>query len=131
MKLGSSLSEDSSAGRLILRNCSSLLMTKTNPKNSGSKTEKRVAYVAVIEDTGKSTLYLRLSSSFVDTWKLKEDQEIEVEVQFQLNRLPICEMHHAIDKLPTIDLVYPDTTEKIVIPWTPGKQWFVPSIHKY
>jgi len=65
----------------------------------------------------------RLSNVFVETWKLKEDQEIEVEVQFQLNRLPVCEMHFAIDKLPEVDLVYPDVNEKVVIPWTPGKQW--------
>ena len=58
MKLGSSLSEDTSAGRLILTNCSSLLLTKTNQK-SVAKTEKRIAFVAIIEDTGKSTLYLR------------------------------------------------------------------------
>ena len=54
---------------------------------------------------------------------MKEDQELEVEVQFQLNRLPVCEMHLAIDKLPEVDLVYPDVNEKVVIPWTPGKQW--------
>ena len=55
---------------------------------------------------------------------MKEDQELEVEVQFQLNRLPVCEMHLAIDKLPEVDLVYPDVNEKVVIPWTPGKQWW-------
>ena len=59
----------------------------------------------------------------VNSWDLEEDQEIEVEVQFQLNRLPICEMHFAVDKLPEVDFVYPDVNEKVVIPWTPGKQW--------
>lgn len=56
MKLGSSLSEDTSAGRLVLTNCSSLLLTKPNAAKSDSK---RKAFVSVIEDTGKSTLYLR------------------------------------------------------------------------
>ena len=83
----------------------------------------RTAYVVGIEDTGKSTLYLRLPSALIDTYELKDEEEFEVEVQFQLNRLPLCEMHHAVDRLPDLSLVYPDIREKIVIPWSPGKQW--------
>ena len=56
MKLGSSLSEDTPAGRLILTNCSSLLLTLPNQSKADNK---RKAFVAIIEDTGKSTLYLR------------------------------------------------------------------------
>jgi len=59
MKLGSSLSEDTPAGRLILTNCSSLLLTQQNLTKNEGKAEKRKAFVAIIEDTGKSTLYLR------------------------------------------------------------------------
>ena len=32
-------------------------------------------------------------------------------------------MHHAVDRLPDLSLAYPDIREKIVIPWSPGKQW--------
>ena len=32
-------------------------------------------------------------------------------------------MHHAIDQLPDMGLVYPTINEKLQIPWTPGKQW--------
>ena len=45
------------------------------------------------------------------------------EIQFQMNRLPLCEMHHAIDQLPDMDLVYPNPNPNLQIPWTPGKQW--------
>ena len=76
-----------------------------------------------IEDTGKSTLYLRLPSTLITKYDLKDEEDFEVEVQFQLNRLPLCEMHHAVDRLPDLSLVYPDIREKIVIPWSPGKQW--------
>ena len=76
-----------------------------------------------IEDTGKNTLYLRLPSTLVANYTLKDEEDFEVEVQFQLNRLPLCEMHHAVDRLPDLSLVYPDIREKIVIPWSPGKQW--------
>lgn len=87
------------------------------------ESKERTAYVVGIEDTGKSTLYLRLPSTLVTSYELKGDQEFEVEVQFQLNRLPLCEMHHAVDRLPDLALAYPDIREKIVIPWSPGKQW--------
>ena len=42
---------------------------------------------------------------------------------FFFYRLPLCEMHHAIDQLPDMGLVYPTINEKLQIPWTPGKQW--------
>ena len=159
MKLGNNLSEDTSAGRLILTNCPNLLISVTvrqekirekmktkskeeedeeekgiveeildeiKDKESKSKVEsskERIAYVVGIEDTGKSTLYLRLPSTLITRYDLRDEEDFEVEVQFQLNRLPLCEMHHAVDRLPDLSLVYPDIREKIVIPWSPGKQW--------
>jgi hypothetical protein len=38
---------------------SSLLLTKPIPSKNDNKNERRRAFVAIIEDTGKSTLYLR------------------------------------------------------------------------
>ena len=88
---------------------------RTNPS--------RKAYISGIEDTGKATLYLRLSCSLVSDCQIKEDDEFLAEIQFQMNRLPLCEMHHAIDQLPDMDLVYPNPNPNLQIPWTPGKQW--------
>ena len=121
MKLGNVLSEDTPAGRLILTNCSTLLL-KPKAKDDGGR-----AYVAQIEDTGKSALYLRLSSRLVSDHdlrdKMAQEDEVafEVEVQFQLNRMPIVEMHSAVDKLPDISLVYPDVKKDVAIPWTPSR----------
>ncbi|QQP40187.1 Uncharacterized protein FKW44_014159 [Caligus rogercresseyi] len=56
-------------------------------------------------------------------YELKEDDFFKVEVQFQLNRLPICEMHLAVDLLPDLELVHPNNLEEVVIPWSTGKQW--------
>ncbi len=39
---------------------------------------KRVAYISAIEDTGKNTLYLRLSPRMVKDLNLKEDGELDV-----------------------------------------------------
>ena len=83
----------------------------------------RKAYIAGIEDTGKATLYLRLSCSLVSDCQIKDDDEFLAEIQFQMNRLPLSEMHHAIDQLPDMDLVYPNPNPNLQIPWTPGKQW--------
>ena len=78
MTLKGSLSKDTTAGRLILTNCTSLMLKSENKNDT--------AYLSVIEDSGKSTLYLRLSSSFVQDFKLNDGDEFSVEVQFQLNR---------------------------------------------
>lgn len=116
MILDGNLSEDTPAGRLILTNCTSLLLK--------SPVNRKLAYVSEIEDSGKSTLYLRLCQSLVEDFKLKIDDDLQIEVQFQLNRLPLCEMHLAIDKLHDLNLVYPDViSHKFSIPWTPGKHW--------
>jgi hypothetical protein len=64
-----------------------------------------------------------LSSSIVQDFDLKDGDDFGVEVQFQLNRLPLCEMHLAIDKLPDMTLIYPDMARQVQIPWTPGKHW--------
>ena len=78
-----------------------------------------------VEDTGKNEVYLRLSNSLVKNHVTEETDELKVEVQFQLNRIPSCEMHSAVDGLQDLDLVLPDVAEKHSIPWTPGKQWAV------
>ena len=115
LSLRGNLSEDTTAGRLILTNCTSLLLKSESNQNK--------AYVTGIEDSGKANLYLRLSANLVTDFKLKDEDTFKVEVQFQLNRLPMCEMHLAIDKLHDLSLVYPDTNRQVKIPWTPLKYW--------
>ena len=58
-----------------------------------------------VEDTGKNEVYLRLSTSLVKNHVTDETDELKVEVQFQLNRIPSCEMHSAVDGLQDLDLV--------------------------
>ena len=62
MTLNGSLSEDTTAGRLILTHCTSLLLKGENSQNDAKKatdSQKGVAYLSAIEDSGKSILYLR------------------------------------------------------------------------
>ncbi|XP_015917360.2 probable helicase with zinc finger domain isoform X2 [Parasteatoda tepidariorum] len=107
MTLTSVLSEDSASGRLILSNCSTVLLASVKTKGE----EQRKVYEAVIEDKGKTVIYMRLSKKCCEELKLGPDREFLAEVQFQLNRLPVCEMHFAVDRLHPTSIVFPDISE--------------------
>jgi len=44
------------------------------------------------------------------------------QVQFQLNRLALCEMHRAVDALTTLDIVFPDSDLLNKLPHVP--HWY-------
>lgn len=66
-------------------------------------------------------IYLRLSSTTVSAFKLKPDSDFYCEVQFQLNRVPYCEWHYAIDKISDYKIIFPETYLEPSIPWTPQR----------
>ncbi|XP_075224399.1 helicase with zinc finger isoform X2 [Lycorma delicatula] len=131
MNLGKDISEDTSAGRLILNNCTTVLLApakkdsenKTDSSGESSENKNKTVYEALIEDKGKSVIYLRLSATTVETLHLKSDSEFTMDVQFQLNRVPYCEWHHAIDKIADFKIIFPETYLEPTIPWTPQRQW--------
>lgn len=134
MTLGKDISEDTSAGRLILNNCTTVLLSPTateskeekaesEDKENGEERPKRAVHEALIEDKGKNVIYLRLSATTVQLLNLKEDTEFTMDVQFQLNRVPYCEWHHAIDKIADFKVIFPETYLEPNIPWTPQRQW--------
>lgn len=120
MKLGKDVSEDTSAGRLILNNCQAVLIASKDPVPPG---EKRKVYEAVIEDKGKNMIYLKVSAKAVAGLGLKADTEFVADIQFQPNRLTYCEWHHAIDKIADFRIIFPDIYLEPNIPWTPQRQW--------
>lgn len=129
MRLGKDISEDTSPGRLILSNCSSVYIsapeettTKSDKSDKSDKSERAV-YEALIEDKGKNVIYLKLSSKCVEAMGLQADTELDVDIQFQLNRMPYCEWHNAVDKITDFRLIFPATELEPAIPWTPKKQW--------
>lgn len=121
MQLSKDISEDTSAGRLILNNCSSIFFSPV--PEDGIETDKRKVFEALIEDKGKNAIYLKLSMKTVNELKLKSDHEFSADIQFQLNRLSYCEWHRAIDKIADFRLIFPETMLPPAIPWTPKKQW--------
>ena len=45
----------------------------------------------------------------------------QVELQFQLNRLPLCEMHYALDRIKDNGVLFPDISMTPTIPWSPNR----------
>lgn len=45
----------------------------------------------------------------------------QVELQFQLNRLPLCEMHYALDRIKDNTILFPDVGLVPTIPWSPNR----------
>lgn len=121
MTLGKDISEDTSAGRLILNNCTSVYISDMG--GTPAESEKRKVYEALIEDKGKTMIYLKLSAQSVFDLNLTADTDFQADIQFQLNRLTYCEWHHAVDKIADFKIIFPETYLEPSIPWTPRKQW--------
>lgn len=120
LTLGKDVSEDTSAGRLILNNCSTVLLSSSIPPANGMR--KRV-YEALIEDKGKNMIYLRLSAISVRELGMRADTDFSADIQFQLNRLTYCEWHYAIDRISDYRLIFPDTSIEPNISWSSPQQW--------
>lgn len=91
--------------------------------DSKSSDEKRTVHEAQIEDKGKNVIYLRLSANTVTSLGLKAETNVKFDVQFQLNRIPYCEWHYAIDHIADFKIIFPDTFLEPIIPWSPKRQW--------
>lgn len=62
-----------------------------------------------LKDTTTDTqVHLQLSKHCCTDLNLQNEEQCEMEVQFQINRIWFCEMHKAIDDLPDLDKVLPD-----------------------
>lgn len=121
MKLGKDVSEDTSAGRLILNNCQAVYIAAARETTPAG--ERRKVYEAVIEDKGKNMIYLKVSAKAVTGLGLKPDTEFLADIQFQPNRLTYCEWHQAIDKIADFRIIFPEIFLEPSIPWTPQRQW--------
>ncbi|XP_052765877.1 helicase with zinc finger domain 2-like isoform X2 [Mya arenaria] len=106
--LQESLTEDTDAGRLILTSVRKVLLA---PQDSNSQ----IVYEAVIvkEENfnffgGRDFIYLCLSPPCVQQLKLKPGSQLDVEIQFQMDRLFFCRMHFAVDHLESEGIVFPD-----------------------
>lgn len=123
LTLGKDVSEDTSAGRLILNNCASVYISDAGAADAVNDADKRIVYEALIEDKGKTMIYLKLSAQCVSELNLVANTDFKADIQFLLNRLTYCEWHHALDKIADFSVIFPETFLEPSIPWTPKKQW--------
>ncbi|GAB6025890.1 hypothetical protein CHUAL_011863 [Chamberlinius hualienensis] len=109
LQLHRRLTEDTAAGRIILSGCNFVLLSPCN--DSPHFRGKKKVYEAFIECKCKEEVYLRLSSACVSELNLQPSTVLKAEIQFQLDRLPICELHHALDMLAHTSVVFPRLDE--------------------
>ncbi|XP_069050736.1 probable helicase with zinc finger domain [Lepisosteus oculatus] len=123
-KLTETLSEDTLAGRLVMTKVNSVLLLpiSKDSRAQASGTKEKV-YEAVIEEKTKEHIFLRVCRDCCEELGLQADHELQVELQFQLNRLPLCEMHYALDRIKDNGILFPDTSLTPTIPWSPNRQW--------
>lgn len=88
------ITPDHIAGRLLSRNVSGGQIL-VRPRNS----EKNIVYEALIKFLENEEVIVTLSSQFCSMFQLSDGSEFDVDVQFQINRQALCEMHDAIDRL--------------------------------
>ena len=107
--LQENLTEDTDAGKLILTSVRKVLLAPRADSN-------KVVYEASIvnkenfeyDGRGRDFIYLCLSPQCVKQLGLKPGTSIDVEIQFQMDRLFFCRMHYAIDQLHSSEIVFPD-----------------------
>lgn len=129
------LSSDFPAGKLILQNSIKVLLAKiTNSHNSKEKVYE-VSMVLNgnygVDGRGREYMYISLSPQFVSDHSLTNGSKIKVEIQFEMNRLPICKMHYAVDRLDksgNIHKIFPKTYPQKA---EPSKRSHVEYVHFY
>ena len=92
-----SLQPDDAAGRLLIRRVNSAWI-----KMAGSSSEK--VYETLVEKVGNEFVAFKLSSQMCSELNVSDGVQISVDVQFQLNRKPLCDWHAAIDRLGPLQL---------------------------
>ena len=92
-----SLQPDDAASRLLIRNVNSAWI-----KIIGSSSQK--VYETLVQKVDNECVALKLSSKMCSDLNLSDGGQIFVDVQFQLNRKPLCYWHDAIDRLGPIQL---------------------------
>ncbi|XP_050041425.1 probable helicase with zinc finger domain [Dermacentor andersoni] len=109
LRLDADITEDTAAGRLVLQNCQLVWLAPVKAIDTEErKPAKPRVHELPIQLARKDRVYIRLTKECVSEFMLKPDTSFEAEVQFLLDRQPLCEMHYAVDKLPMASLVFPD-----------------------
>lgn len=116
LKFLETLQLDDAAGRLIVRNVQTawLKLAETSTRDVHEALVEEVeVHEALVEEVASWGVVLRLSRQICSALKLADQVKVLVDLQFQLNRQPLCEWHFAIDRLGAthLNLLFPDQGE--------------------
>ena len=97
-----SITPDDAEGRLLMRTLGTVLIAKSN--------EGSVVYEALVDSVEDSRIIVKLSKRCCEELKLSNSSSLTVDIQFYINRLPLCEMHDSIDRLGPehLRIVFPE-----------------------
>ena len=105
LKFLDTLQLDDAAGRLIVRNVQTAWLKLTG-------TSRRDVHEALVEEVASWGVVLRLSREICSALDLQltDPGKVLVDLQFQLNRQPLCGWHFAIDRLGAthLNLLFPE-----------------------
>ena len=106
-------------GRLILRSCRTVLLTKT--ETAQQSVGKPRVYWCEITDKTKNAIYIHLGAFCVRDLNLKADDALLFDIQFQLDRTAFMEQKDVIDRLNDshLQMLFPDFSDPLNIPWSP------------
>lgn len=119
----SDISEDTAVGRLILRSCNAVLLTKSEESRRLDNSTKIRVYFCPISDKTKNSVYLDLGRTSVAELDLKDGDVMQFDIQFQLDRTAFIEQKKVIDQLEErhLNMLFPDLAINCNIPWSPIK----------
>lgn len=98
------LSSDFPSGKLILRSSTHVLLRAVGQHPEQKPHRIYEAQMILmdnygIDGRGRDYMYVSLSLQFINDYVLEDKSKIRVEIQFQMNRVPLCQMHYAVDML--------------------------------
>ncbi|XP_066521197.1 3'-5' exoribonuclease HELZ2 [Hoplias malabaricus] len=103
-----SLTPDTLEGYMLKRHVQMVLVGQ--PKAEGDI--QRVYEAKVLKDTiGETQVHLQLPNICCTELNFQCDTTVEMEFQFQLDRIWFCEMHKAVDILPDLTRVLPELSD--------------------
>ena len=97
---------DDAAGRLLMRNTNAVWLQLSVTE----KTPSQQVHEAPVEKVENDCVVLKLASKICSDFRINDSCESQVEAQFQLDRVPLCQMHAAMDRLrpEQLGLLFPD-----------------------
>ncbi|GFN76046.1 helicase with Zinc finger domain 2, partial [Plakobranchus ocellatus] len=107
--LAEALTSDSLAGQLFISNVQTALLAHTE-STSKKVYEARLVHQGNYEydGRGKDYVYLVVNAEAAKALCVSPGQNVQLEVQFQMDRTLFCRMHYALDSLSSTQIAFPD-----------------------